>query len=237
MTKLFLVISLVSFSGVTMAQGRMGGKTGAMSAPGNVPLRVENWEFDPGTVKFGPAPASMGGGPAMTVLDGRARARLKNVDFSDGTIEYDYLPAEKIFAPMYFRWQDQKESECFYFRMPFAGHPQAMQAIQYTPIMDGINCWNLYGYYQTNASFDSASPIHVKLVVSGRQLRVFVNHMDAPALEVPRLEGNTTHGSIVFEGQSTVANLSVRPGQVEGLEAREGYDATANDPRYLRRWQ
>lgn len=193
-------------------------------------LRAENWEFKPGAVEFG-------GVSMMKILEGNELIRLKTVDFSDGTIEYDYLPGEKVFASMYFRWKDKEESECFYFRMEQAGHPQAMQAIQYAPIIKGVNLWNLMGYYQGNANFQAGVPIHVKLVVSGKQMRIYVNGADRPAMEIPRLEGNNDHGSIVFQGQAVISHLTVRPGQVEGLAAAEGIDPTANDPRYIRHWQ
>ena len=160
--------------------------------------------------------------------------RLKGVDFSDGVIEFDILPEEKQFSSMYFRWKDSLESECFYFRTDRMGQPQA---IQYTPTIGGINCWNLFDDFQTSAEWQPGKPIHTKLVVSGYRMRVYLNHAAEPALEVPRLEGNVTHGAICFEGKGTLSNLVVRQGQVEGLPAAEGLDPVAFDPHYIRHWQ
>src|SRR5579863_261547 len=124
MTKVFFLFCFVLFTGMVMAQG--------------VPMRAENWDFRPGAVEFG--------SDGMKIADGRGVVRLKGVDFSDGVIEFDLLPAEKQFASMYFRWKDSLESEIFYFRMDRVGQPQA---IQYAPVMGGVNCWNLFDNYQT----------------------------------------------------------------------------------------
>lgn len=235
MTKVFFLIGLVFFNTLAMGQARNNG--------GVIQMRAENWVFRPGAVEFepgGPAGAGVasGGkgsvnGAAMKIVDGRGVVQLKDVDFSDGVIEFDLLATENQFCSMYFRWKDSLENECFYFRTDRRGQPQA---IQYTPVMGGINCWNLYDNYQTSADWQLNMPIHTKLVVSGRQMRVYLNRSTAPALEVPRLEGNTSHGAICFEGIETVSNLVVRPGQVEGLSALEGFDPAANDPHYIRDW-
>jgi hypothetical protein len=191
-------------------------------------LKAENWEFRPGAVEFGVGAAS------MKIVDGKEVVKLKGVDFSDGVIEFDLLPAEKQFSSMYFRYKDSLESECFYFRTDRVGQPQA---IQYTPVIAGINCWNLFDNYQTAAEWQAGVPIHTKLVVSGHQFRVYLNHAGMPALEVPQLEGNSMHGAICFQGMGTLSNLVVRPGQVEGLMAAAGMDPMANDPHYIRDWQ
>ena len=159
MTKVFVLISLIFFNGLVMGQV--------------VPLRAENWDFRPGAVEFGSA--------GMKIIDGGGVVRVKGVDFSDGIIEFDLLPAEKQFASMYFRWKDSLESEIFYFRTDRVGQPQA---IQYAPVIGGVNCWNLFDNYQTAAEWQPGVPIHTKLVVSGRQLRVYLNGAAKPALEI-----------------------------------------------------
>jgi hypothetical protein len=232
MTKVFFLISLVFFNTAVMGQAKNSG--------GLVPLRAENWEFKPGAVEFvaaGQGGGSVGAGSgeaAMKIVDGRGLVSLKGVDFSDGVIEFDILPEEKQFSLMYFRYKDSLESECFYFRTDRVGQPQA---IQYTPLIGGVNCWNIFDNYQTAAEWQANLPIHTKLVVSGRRMRVYLNHAGEAALDVPRLEGNATHGTICFQGKGTLSNLAVRQGQTEGLPAAEGFDPVANDPHYIRRWQ
>jgi len=69
---------------------------------------------------------------------------------------------------------------------------------------------------------------------------IYVNSDNRPTLIIPLLEGNATHGSFAFEGQMTVAHLTVRPIRPadNGIwNELEGYDPTDNDPRYLRHWQ
>jgi len=212
MTKVLFLIGLVFFNSVAMSQV--------------VPLKAENWQFKSGAVEFESG--------VMKIVDGGGLVVLKGVDFSDGVIEFDLLPEEKQFASMYFRWKDSLESEIFYFRTDRVGQPQA---IQYAPVMGGVNCWNLFDNYQTSAEWQPRMPIHTKLVVSGRQMRVYLNRVAQPALEVPRLEGNVTHGAICFQGKATVSNLVVHPGQVEGLSPAEGVDPVAYDPHYIRQWQ
>ena len=160
----------------------------------------------------------------MKIVNGNGLAILKGVDFSDGVIEFDLLPGERQFSSMYFRYKDSLESECFYFRTDRRGQPQA---IQYTPVIGGINCWNLFDNYQNAADWQPNRPIHTKLVVAGPRLRVYLNGAAEPAMDVPRLEGNVTHGAICFEGKGTLSNLVVRQGQTDGLAAVEGFDPAA----------
>jgi hypothetical protein len=227
MTKVFFLITLIFFNGLAMGQA--------------VALRAENWIFKPGAVEFEGGTAA-GGAATMKIVDGRGLVTVKGVDFSDGVIECDILPAEKQFFSLYFRWKDSLESEIFYFRMDRVGQPQA---IQYAPVIGGVNCWNLFDNYETAAEWQPNVPIHTKLVVSGRRMRVYLNHAAEPTLEVPLLEGNVTHGAICFQGMGTVLSMVVRPGQTEGLAAEEGLHAMAEegldpmayDPHYIRHWQ
>jgi hypothetical protein len=221
MTKVFLVAGWCCFAVTAMAQKK--------DAVVTVPLRAENWTFRPGTVEF-----VGGASPAMKIGSSSGTVVLKDFDFTDGTIEFDDQPVEARFASFYFRWQDSLEGECFYFRVPHSGD---VDAIQYTPIIKGINFWNMLEYYQGNVVIQQQAANHVKLVISGRQMRVYVNDQVRPALEVPYLEGNTAHGTLAFDGQVIISNLVVRRGQVEGLAAAEGLDPTYNDSRYIRHWQ
>src|ERR1700761_8885422 len=136
-----------------------------------IPLKPENWTFKPGIVQFGDS----AGVARMKIVD-KGTVVAKGVDFSDGTIEFDVLPSDKDFASTYFRYQDEKESECFYLRTNFGSdHPYRFEATQYTPIMGGTMCWDMFPHFQGNTRFSMTAFNHVKLVVSGKQLRVYVN--------------------------------------------------------------
>lgn len=196
----------------------------------SVPMQAANWDFKPGTVEF----LTYKSVPAMKILNSADSAVLKNLDFKDGTIEYDMEPVDPRFASIHFRRASRDENECFYFRTAGSG---SEYAIQYAPFIGGINLWDMLYHYQNIAWFEKDKWNHVKLVVSGKQLRVYVNDTLHPALEVPQLEGNTWHGALSFDGQMIIANLVVKPDQTDGLSPQEGVDITSNDARYLRKWQ
>lgn len=198
-----------------------------------VPLKAANWDFAPGAVEFGDS----AGAARMKIVSGKGFVVLKGTDFSDGTIEFDMIPTDPYFAQLYFRWEDKDEAECFYFRTrKGVANPYAMDGVQYTPVIKGTMLWDALPQYQTNAVFDRVTASHVKLVISGRQMRAYVGVSGRPVLEVTQLEGNTTHGTLAFAGQSIVSNLVLKPGKVEGLSSAAGPDPVANDPRYLRHW-
>jgi len=199
----------------------------------SVPLRAASWDFKPGVAEF----ADGASGPVMKIV-GRGYVVLKNTDFADGTIEFDDQPVDERFASFFFRWQDSIENENFYFRTARGvGHPDAMDGVQYAPTIKGVNCWDIMLHYQAPAAFGQQEPNHVKLVISGKQMRVYVNSKEWPTLEVPRLEGNTTHGTLAFSGKAIISHLVIRPGQTEGLSPAEGVDPTSTDSRYIRHWQ
>jgi len=212
-----------------------------------IPLNADSWTFQPGTVEFLPAAPTIAGvtpqGPAMKILSRRSGGAVvaKNTEFSDGIIDFDIQPTDSNFASFFFHRQDALETECFYLRTDWgAGHPDRMEGVQYNPILKGVFCWNLLPYYQGNASFRQDTWNHIRILIFGRQALIYVNSDTRPTLTIPRLEGNTTHGSLAFDGQMTVAHLVVRPVPATGIGwlcGPEGFDPTDNDPRYLRHWQ
>jgi hypothetical protein len=198
-----------------------------------ISLQPEAWTFKPQTVDF----MEYKSRPAMKLLPGNDNVILKDFNFANGTIEYDMEPLVQGFTSCYFRWKDSKESECFYFRTWRAGDSQAIDAIQYSPIIGGVNLWDMLFHFQANADYKNNTWNHVKLVVSGKQMRAYVNDMAHPVLEVPRLEGNIDSGTLAFDGQVVISNLVVKNNVVEGLLPEAGIDPAINDPRYLRKWQ
>jgi hypothetical protein len=199
----------------------------------NVTMKAESWEFQPQKVEF----LEYKSKSALKILPGAGTVVLKAPDFTDGTIEFDYEPLDPSFASVFFRWQNAGETECFYFRTGRAGNPTAEDAVQYAPFLSGIMIWDMLGHFQGNASFKKQEWNHVKLVVSGAQMRAYVNSESRPTLAVPHLEGNVTNGRIGFTGEAIIANLIIKPNAVEGLGPLAGIDPTDNEPRYLRHWQ
>ena len=199
----------------------------------NVPMKAENWEFQEQKVEF----LAYKSKPAMKILPNAGQVVLKSPDFTNGTIEFDVEPLDPSFDSVYFRWQNAGENECFYLRTELAGNPAAGAAVQYAPILGGINLWDMLGHFQANASFQKQAWNHIKLVVSGAQMRAYVNSESQPTLAVPRLEGNVTNGRIAFGGEAIISNLVIKPNAIEGLSPLAGIDPTDNEPRYLRHWQ
>ena len=223
--KVIQVITLVLITTVLIAQNNNTKENG-------ISMQPAFWEFQSDQVEFithksVSAIKSLGDQPAII---------LKDHLFEDGTIEFDIELTDTRFATIYFRRADDQETECVYLRAYRAGNPLGPDAIQYASIVKGITLWDLQGHYQGSALLKKEGWNHFKLVVSGQQMLVYVNDMERPALQIPKLEGNTTQGGIAFEGKAIFANLVVRSGEVEGLPKKEGFDPTLQDPHYLRNW-
>ncbi len=198
-----------------------------------IPMTAARWDFPANSVEF----IDHKGVPAMKILGQGDKIVLKDLQFSDGTIEFDMEPQAEPFAGIYFRMADSNETEFFYLRVARAGNTVAMDAVQYAAFNKGVNLWDLLDYYQGPANFKKNEWNHFKMVISGKQMLVYVNDMMRPTLEIPRLEGNTSEGKLAFNGRCVIANLLVKPGVVDGLSPREGFDPTHHDPRYIRAWQ
>lgn len=197
-----------------------------------VPLVAEKWGFPAGTCEF----LSYKSVPAMRLLSNKDTTVLKDLRFSNGVIEYDIEPEDDDFTGVFFRRQDSKESEYFYLRVFGGGIPGMMPAVQYAPILHGVNLWNLLPYCQGPASFGRGRWNHIKLVISGEQMLVYINDPIHPTLEIAHLEGVTREGSIGFDGKAVIANLVVTPDKTEGLSPVAGFDPYYSDPRYVRHW-
>ncbi|SDC66862.1 hypothetical protein [Niabella drilacis] len=221
-------LSVFCFLGIVM--GLYGQRTAAQSL--NDLLQPQRWAFEPGSAEF----SGTGTQRVMKITENGKVVRLKDIAFSSGVIEYDVQLQERGFASIYFRMQDLQETECFYLRGGRAGDPVAMDAIQYAPFLKGVNLWDLLPQYQAAADLYANRPNHIKLVVSGKKMRVYVNDMQQPALLVPQLEGNTGTGALAFDGKVTISHLKIRENDTEGLTPDAGMDLTLNDPRYLRKW-
>lgn len=196
-------------------------------------LNLANWTFQQGKVEF----LDYKGQKAMKLASRSGQVVLKDLVFKDGTIEFDVEPALTEFAQsIYFHRKDEKEQEIVYLRVGTAGNKVTNTAIQYTPYFDGINMWDMYPQFQGPAPFKKDDWNHLKLVISGAQMRVYLNYQPRPVLEIQKLEGNLAEGSIAFEGASYIANLQIKPTMTEGLDPHEGADLSNHDAYYLRKW-
>jgi len=166
---------------------------------------------------------------------------VKRFNFTNGTIEFDTQPIDaetRGFGPVgvYFRQKDVKESEYIYLRTKKDDTKRDDDDIQYAPVVNGMLLFNMMSQFDGPAPVHNKEWNHVKLVVSGMQMRVYVNDMNEPVLEIPRLESNSTTGSIGFDGLAYFANLVVKPNETDGLLPAEGIDPVKHDVNYIRRW-
>ncbi len=162
---------------------------------------------------------------------------LKDLIFTDGTIEFDVELKGSGFPGIDFRIsEDTLNSEKFYIR--YFGTPDGLKrtTLQYAAVLDRVNMWDVTDDYQAAAKIYEGKWNHVKLVVSGKQMKVYVNDMQRAALHIPALEGISNSGAISLSGNVIYANLVIKPNATENLAPNEGYDPTYNDSRYLRNW-
>lgn len=198
-----------------------------------IPLTADRLNFQPGKVEF----LDYKNQKAIKISTPNDPVTIKDLVFKDGTIEFDVEPLPLGFAKcIYFHRKDQKEQEIVYLRIGAANNKLANEAIQYTPYFDGINMWDMYPQYQGPAPIRMGDWNHLKLVISGKQMKVYMNWQPRPVLEIPKLEGSTSEGNITFEGAMYIANVKVYPNETAGLNPSEGVDLTNHDANYMRKW-
>ena len=122
-------------------------------------------------------------------------AVLKDITFSDGTIEFDVNTIGRGMPGIAFRQQDENNFELLYLR-PDPSCPAFRACIQYAPQTHGVPLWDFFPQYQTRAPLRENGWNHIKMVVSGRRMNVFVNDATSPTLEVGRLEGDAMKGGL-----------------------------------------
>src|SRR6185295_13295260 len=201
----------------------------------NIPMEPKYWDYDTSRVEFVKH-------RAVAALQNKNGAYyqifLKNQVFTNGTIEYDVELTGIGFPGINFRMSaDKKNGENFYIRSFGKVNALARTTLQYAAIINGTSMWDLSDAYQSGADIKQPGLNHVKLVISGKQMLAYVNDMTRPALQIPELEGRISSGGISLSGNVIYSNLKINPASTEGLSSGPGIDITANDTRYLRKWQ
>ena len=161
---------------------------------------------------------------------------LKGITFSDGTIEFDVNTIGRGAPGIAFRQQDEKNFELVYLR-PDPNCPAFRACIQYAPETHGVLLWDFFPQYENRAPLRENGWNHIKMVVSGRRMRVFVNDATSPTLEVGKLEGDAMTGGLRLQGPGTFANMVISPGAVEGLPPEPARDPSDVDPGLVRNWR
>jgi hypothetical protein len=204
----------------------------AATADGVIPFTPDRW-----TLSEGIKVVEHRGVPAIEIprLPTRPEAVLKGPAFTNGTIEVDVEGTTGLGPSIGFHRRDAATYELFYVR-PQLDCQAKPDCVQYAPVTKNVLLWDIFPGPQAAARYLPGQWNRIKLVVSGRRLRVWVNG-GAPALDVTRLEGDAHSGAIVLQGTGFLANVKVTPGAVDGLNPRPAPDPTATDARYVRAWE
>jgi hypothetical protein len=163
-------------------------------------------------------------------------AVLKDFTFGDGTIEFDVLTIGRGAPGIAFRQQDEANFELLYLR-PDPACPAFRACIQYAPQTHGVLLWDLFPQYQTRAPLRESGWNHIRMVVSGRRMNVFVNDAASPTLAIGRLEGDAIKGGLRLQGPGTFANMVITPDSVDGLSPDPVTDPSDGDRGLIREWR
>ena len=154
-------------------------------------------------------------------------AFLKNADFRDGVIEVDIATTNRTrsYPGVLFRVADPANYERFYIR-PHRS-PFYDDALQYGPTFNGVDSWQLY-YGPGRSSDLEILPDRwnrLRIVVSGRQARVFWNELSEPIMVCDDLARGLSSGTIglvgPMDGTAYFSNLAYQTGGIPSLPAAE----------------
>ncbi len=147
-----------------------------------------------------------------------------------------YPPRAGMGASFVFRAANEDTFEMFYLR-PRPNCQEAPDCIQYAPQTHGVLLWDLFPQYQGPAPLRTGQWNHVKLVVSGKRMNIYINGATKPTLKIGHLEGDTKQGGLMLAGAGFFAELTVHPNVVDGLPSDPEPDETASDSCYLHHWK
>jgi len=158
----------------------------------------------PVTVEFGSDGWNVLDGETADHLGRRSFAGvavLKDVAFENGVIEVDVAAdGRRSYPGLMFRMRSDDHYERFYLRPHRAGlYPDAMQ---YTPVFNGIAGWQLYhgAGFTAGVSLPENQWVHVRMEIGGSQARVFTGDDREPGLVIHHLQHGVSKGSIGVMG-------------------------------------
>jgi hypothetical protein len=204
---------------------------GAAAEPISIPMTADRWQ----TKENAEFLRQLGFYHGLMRLNSGS-AVLKGTAFSDGTIEFDVNTIGRGSPGIAFRQQDDDNFELLYLR-PDPACPAFRACMQYAPQTHGVLLWDLFPQYQARAPLRENGWNHIKMVVSGRRMTVFVNDVPSPTLEVGRLEGDAVTGALRLQGPATFANMVITPAAVGGLSPEPASDPSSTDRGLVRRWR
>jgi hypothetical protein len=149
-----------------------------------IPLDSDAWRWGDAS----PVAAEHLGRPCYQFGDQFALATVDGLDLADGTLELDLaVTAERSFHGVAWHVADERNYESFFVRPHQVGNPDA---IQYTPVTNGISSWQLYhgpGFWAPVA-FPIGDWFTVRVAVAGRRATLHVADLDGPVLVIGELK-------------------------------------------------
>ncbi len=121
------------------------------------------------------------------------------LNFKDGVIEADlaWQGKQNGFVGLAFRIKDAHRYQVVYFRPESSG---TINAIQYMPEKKAeFNWWDYEAAkYQAKATLPLHDWFHVKLVVKGSTVTVYVNNQPKPAMAYSAIDSSLQNGSVGY---------------------------------------
>jgi hypothetical protein len=191
----------------------------SLSASHAQPIRVpmSPGHFDAGTSKTGSSAVA----PQFGEFLGRSAIYLpsglitvKGANFRDGIVDLDVASKPgALFIGVAFRIESEANLEMIYLR---PGVSDTIEAVQYTPRLNGDAIWQLLNtsHEKASAHIPGNQWIHMKLVVEGRTCTLFLNESNVPTLTVTNLRRGDSEGAIGLwglGGGGYFSNLSYKP--------------------------
>ena len=195
----------------------------APTEPIQVPMSAESF------TQSNPNGGSAAPAPQFTEFLGRKAVNLpsgllnvKGSKLRDGTIDVDLATKPNaLFAGVAFRIESDANLEIVYVR---PGATDTIEAMQYTPRLNGDAIWQLLNtsHEKASAHYPKDQWFHLKLVVSGRTCTVFMNHSQDPTMTVTNLRRGDSEGAIGLwglGGGAYFSNLTYTPSPDRALLA------------------
>ena len=190
----------------------------AQSTP--IPLTPDHWIISERNERITPSKSLANNGkvvdflgrPSLCLVKGFAYVR--DLDLQNATIDADLaMDPNGNFVGLAFRVKSDDEYELFFFRPGASG---SIQAIQYTPGLQGANAWQLYNFpkYVARATIPDDRWFHVRVVVAALTAKLYLDNAPDPALVISDLKQGYSHGSIGFwgqEGGGYISNVAYTP--------------------------
>lgn len=155
----------------------------------SVPIDTVNFQLDRGEiVEF----------QERKCLKGSAQWKTS---FKNGIIEADvWIPDVRSYPGIDFRVRTGQSSEQIYVRPHRVGLYD--DALQYSPVFNGVTCWQLYSGegYTSGLDIELEKWVRIKIEVIDEQARIFVENMKTPVLFVKELAHAPVSGGLIFNG-------------------------------------